>query len=63
VGVAGTYRGQCAEFCGAGHAHMTMTVVAMEPADFDAWLRASAGTDATRNSPPPDNERQEGGAR
>ena len=36
---AGTYRGQCAEFCGTGHAHMTMTVIAMEPADFDAWLR------------------------
>lgn len=35
----GTYRGQCAEFCGTGHAHMTMTVVAMEPAAFDAWLR------------------------
>ena len=35
----GTYRGQCAEFCGAGHAHMTMTVLAMEPAAFDAWLR------------------------
>lgn len=35
----GTYRGQCAEFCGTGHAHMTMTVVAMAPAAFDAWLR------------------------
>ena len=35
----GTYRGQCAEFCGTGHAHMTMTVVAMAPADFDAWLQ------------------------
>jgi cytochrome c oxidase subunit 2 len=40
---AGTYRGQCAEFCGTGHAHMTMTVIAMEPADFDAWLRTEGG--------------------
>ncbi len=35
---AGIYQGVCAEFCGTGHAHMTMTVIAMEPADFDAWL-------------------------
>jgi len=42
----GTYRGQCAEFCGTGHAHMTMTVHAMAPDDFDAWLRANAGPSA-----------------
>lgn len=37
---AGTFRGQCAEFCGLGHAHMVMTVIAMPPAEFDAWLSA-----------------------
>lgn len=37
---AGVFRGQCAEFCGVGHAHMTMTVRAMEPAAFEAWLQA-----------------------
>ncbi|MBA3624674.1 MAG: cytochrome c oxidase subunit II [Methylibium sp.] len=36
----GVFRGQCAEFCGLGHAHMTMTVRAMEPAAFEAWLQA-----------------------
>lgn len=36
--VPGIYRGACAEFCGLGHAHMTLTVIAMEPAAFDAWL-------------------------
>jgi cytochrome c oxidase subunit 2 len=36
----GSWRGQCAEFCGLGHAHMSMTVLAMEPAAFDAWLAA-----------------------
>lgn len=41
----GTYHGQCAEFCGRGHAHMTMTVIAMEPAEFDTWL-ATASADA-----------------
>lgn len=34
----GLYRGQCAEFCGAQHAHMIFTVVAQEPADYAAWL-------------------------
>lgn len=37
---AGTYRGQCAEFCGVQHAHMAFTVVALEPAAFDAWQSA-----------------------
>jgi cytochrome c oxidase subunit 2 len=34
----GLYRGQCAEFCGAQHAHMGLTVIAEAPADFQAWL-------------------------
>ena len=43
VTTPGTYRGQCAEFCGQLHADMTFTVEAMERADFDAWL-ANAGS-------------------
>lgn len=43
----GTYRGQCAEFCGISHAYMAFPAIAMEPADFEAWLdqrsRPSAG--------------------
>jgi cytochrome c oxidase subunit II len=35
----GTYRGQCAEFCGLQHAHMAFEVIAEEPAKFQAWLR------------------------
>jgi len=38
----GTFRGQCAEFCGASHAWMAFATVVMEPADFDAWLEAEA---------------------
>jgi len=34
----GTFAGQCAEFCGLGHADMHFTVQAMERADFDAWV-------------------------
>jgi len=34
----GTYRGQCAELCGADHGFMPIVVVAMPRAEFDAWL-------------------------
>lgn len=33
----GTYRGQCAEYCGVQHAHMALLVVAMPPEEFRAW--------------------------
>jgi Heme/copper-type cytochrome/quinol oxidases, subunit 2 len=36
----GDYRGQCAEFCGAQHAHMAMHVIADEPAAFQRWIAA-----------------------
>ena len=38
----GTFRGQCAEFCGAAHAQMAFETVVMEPDAFDAWLAAQA---------------------
>jgi cytochrome c oxidase subunit II len=34
----GTYRGQCAEFCGLQHANMAFLVIAHEPEDFAEWL-------------------------
>jgi cytochrome c oxidase subunit II len=43
----GTYRGQCAEFCGLQHAHMALSVVAEPPAEFAAWLRRQAEPAAT----------------
>ena len=36
----GTYRGQCAELCGADHGFMPIVVVAKPRAEFDAWLSA-----------------------
>jgi len=33
----GIYAGQCTEFCGLSHANMRMEVVALDPADFEAW--------------------------
>jgi cytochrome c oxidase subunit II len=34
----GTYRGQCAEFCGLQHAHMAFDIVAEPEPDFERWL-------------------------
>lgn len=36
---AGTYGGQCAEFCGRGHAFMQFEVTAIASDDFAAWLK------------------------
>src|SRR4051812_44355948 len=38
----GTYRGDCAEFCGLQHAHMALLVHADEPRAFRAWLGRQA---------------------
>jgi cytochrome c oxidase subunit 2 len=35
--VPGRYEGQCAEFCGAEHALMRLTVIAQTPAEYEAW--------------------------
>jgi cytochrome c oxidase subunit II len=37
----GTYHGQCAEFCGLGHAHMDFVVHAHAQEDFERWLEAA----------------------
>jgi cytochrome c oxidase subunit 2 len=39
---AGTFRGQCAEFCGLEHAGMSFLVVAQPPAAFDSWMADQA---------------------
>jgi cytochrome c oxidase subunit 2 len=39
---AGTYLGQCAEFCGLQHAHMEIRVIAQPRAQFRAWLANEA---------------------
>lgn len=45
----GVYFGQCAEFCGAQHAHMGLRIVA-EPRDkFEAWLREQIAPAAQPN--------------
>lgn len=34
----GTYRGQCAEFCGIYHSRMPFTIRAVSRAEYDTWL-------------------------
>jgi hypothetical protein len=36
----GTYRLECAELCGVGHAEMYASVIVMIPSDFVAWAKA-----------------------
>jgi cytochrome c oxidase subunit 2 len=35
---AGDFSGQCAEYCGAQHAHMRLLVIAQQPDEYQAWL-------------------------
>jgi cytochrome c oxidase subunit 2 len=36
----GTYRGQCAEYCGLEHARMAFEVSALPPGEFTRWIEA-----------------------
>jgi cytochrome c oxidase subunit 2 len=36
----GIFRGQCAEFCGLQHAHMSLMVIAEPAEQFNAWMAA-----------------------
>ena len=38
----GIYTGECAELCGEGHADMRARVIAVPPAQFQAWLARQA---------------------
>lgn len=48
---SGWFRGQCAEFCGVQHAHMSLDVKVDTPEDFDRWLAAQARVAATPTHP------------
>ena len=51
-----TFRGQCAELCGAQHRLMLFDVHAYAPADFDAWLQAKIAEAAASPSPAPSGD-------
>ncbi|MHB8627474.1 MAG: cytochrome c oxidase subunit II [Aggregatilineales bacterium] len=48
---AGTYYGECNEYCGPEHAKMKFVLVADKPADFAAWVKAQQQT------PPPPTDK------
>jgi heme/copper-type cytochrome/quinol oxidase subunit 2 len=52
VAHSGIYRAQCTQFCGLYHSEMFFHVVALPPAQFQAWLSTeqSATTAAARSS-------------
>jgi cytochrome c oxidase subunit II len=56
VSEAGTYAGQCAEFCGQLHARMTFVVQAMPRAEFDRWLADAKAGRTPRPSVQPGGE-------
>lgn len=50
----GTWRGECAELCGAGHATMQIAVKAVSQSEFDAWVakqQAAAKATPSPSSP------------
>ena len=50
----GTWHGECAELCGAGHSTMQIIVQAMDKADYDQWmLKALAAQEQAGASPSP----------
>ena len=42
----GTYHLFCAEYCGTKHSGMIGSIVAMQPADFQAWLAGGPASDS-----------------
>jgi cytochrome c oxidase subunit II len=48
----GIYYGQCAEFCGASHAIMLMTAVAVPQDEFGAWVESMQERPAEPAPPP-----------
>ncbi len=43
---SGTYRGQCTELCGRGHAYMPIVVEVVEPDAYQAWVDTRRGDEA-----------------
>ena len=57
-----TFRGQCAELCGAGHRVMLFEVHALAPADFDAWLKDQVAKANASPAPAPSGAAPSGAA-
>ena len=51
ISQVGTWRGECAELCGAGHSTMQIIVQAMDQTDYDQWVQTQLAK--THASPSP----------
>ena len=51
VDKAGRWRGQCAEYCGMQHAHMSFYMVAESQKDFNDWMTAQAQSAVAPGNP------------
>jgi cytochrome c oxidase subunit 2 len=49
---AGTFLGQCAEFCGESHANMRLRVIVEPPAEFEAWAARQVQSPAVDSAAP-----------
>lgn len=47
----GTYKGQCFEFCGQGHADMLITLIAQTPDEYASWMKGAIA-EANRSTDP-----------
>ncbi|HEV2619409.1 MAG TPA: cytochrome c oxidase subunit II [Acidobacteriaceae bacterium] len=47
----GSWRGQCAEYCGLQHAHMSFYIIGESQKDFDNWMTAQAQSSVTPTAP------------
>jgi cytochrome c oxidase subunit 2 len=50
IGETGTWKGQCAELCGQGHALMTTEVQAMSASDFQDWVQQQKSKSTSSSS-------------
>ncbi len=46
IDTPGIYYGQCSEICGVSHASMPISVYAVQPEEYDAWIKCVSGTGA-----------------
>ncbi|MEM1273398.1 MAG: cytochrome c oxidase subunit II [Pseudomonadota bacterium] len=52
-GQEGVYFGQCSELCGVNHAYMPITVFAVTPEEYEAWLAGEAAEFASTGTRAP----------
>ena len=46
IDTPGIYYGQCSEICGVSHASMPISVYAVQPEEYEAWIKCVSGTGA-----------------